>query len=87
MLRVKEGHGNQPYYPAVIAPNRTINPFYARIAGQPVLREDGVYYLRYRDRAGRRHYQLAGSTLTRRAPRALPSAWPSPPPSISFSPK
>jgi integrase len=60
MLRVKEGHGNQPYYPAVIAPNGTIKPFYARIAGQPVLREDGVYYLRYRDRAGRRHYQLAG---------------------------
>jgi hypothetical protein len=42
MLRVKEGHGNQPYYPAVVAANGTIKPFYARIGGKPVLRQDGT---------------------------------------------
>jgi integrase/recombinase XerD len=61
MLRVKEGHGIQPYYPAVVTPNGTIKPFYARINGSPVHREDGVYYLRYRDNTGRRHYQFAGT--------------------------
>jgi integrase len=61
MLRVKEGHGNQPYYPAVVAANGAIKPFFARIAGKPVCRQDGVYYLRYRDKAGRRHYQFAGT--------------------------
>jgi hypothetical protein len=61
MLRVKEGHGIQPYYPAVVTPNGTIKPFYARINGSPVHREDGVYYLRYRDNTGKRHYQFAGT--------------------------
>jgi hypothetical protein len=61
MLRVKEGHGIQPYYPAVVTPNGTIKLFYARINGSPVHREDGVYYLRYRDNTGKRHYQFAGA--------------------------
>lgn len=61
MLRVKEGHGNQPYYPAVVAANGTIKPFFARIGGKSVCRADGVYYLRYRDKSGKRHYQFAGT--------------------------
>ena len=61
MLRVKEGYGNQPYYPAIVAANGTIKPFYARIGGKPVFRPDGAYYLRYRDRTGKRHYQFAGT--------------------------
>jgi hypothetical protein len=61
MLRVNEGHGNQPYYRAVVAGNGSIKPFYALIGGKPVCRQDGVYYIRYRDKTGKRHYQFAGT--------------------------
>lgn len=61
LLRVKEGHGNQPYYPVVFAGNGIIKPFYARINGEVVFRKDGVYYLRYTDRNGKRHNQYAGT--------------------------
>jgi hypothetical protein len=61
MLRVNEGHGNQPYYQAVVAANGSIKPSYALIRGKPVCRQDGVYYLRYRDKTGKRHYQFAGT--------------------------
>jgi hypothetical protein len=61
MLGVKEGHGNQPYYPVVVAANGTIKPFFARIGGKSVCRADGVYYLRYRDKSCKRHFQFAGT--------------------------
>ena len=60
MLRVKEGKGRQPFYPAVVAPNGAVKPFCARIAGKETLREDGVYYLRYTDAHSKRHYQFVG---------------------------
>ncbi len=60
MLRVKDDHGYHPFYPAIVAANGTIKPFYARIGGKEVYRPDGVYYLRYRDGAGKRHYRFAG---------------------------
>ena len=46
MLRVKQGQGQRRYYPAVLAANGTVKPFYAQIAGKAACREDGVYYLR-----------------------------------------
>jgi len=61
MLRVNQGHGNQPYYRAVVAGNGSIKPFYALIGGKPQCRPDGVYYIRYRDKTGKRHYQFAGT--------------------------
>jgi len=61
MLRVKEGKGRHPFYPAVLASNGTVKPFYARIAGKEILRDDGVYYLRYTDAHSKRHYQFVGT--------------------------
>lgn len=60
-LRVKEAHGYQPYYPAIVNANGIVKPFYCRIGGNPVLREDGMYYLRHRDRSGKRHHQYVGT--------------------------
>ena len=56
MLRIR---GN--YYPAVLAANGTVKPFYAQIAGGAACREDGVYYLRYTDSRKKRRYQYVGS--------------------------
>jgi integrase/recombinase XerD len=61
MLRVKQGQGQQRYYPAVLAANGTVKPFYAQIAGKAECREDGVYYLRYTDSGKKRHYQYVGT--------------------------
>jgi integrase len=56
MLRIRDN-----YYPAVLAANGTVKPFYAQIAGRAACREDGVYYLRYTDSRKKRHYQYVGS--------------------------
>ena len=60
-LRVKETYGYQPYYPAIVNTNGIVKPFYCRIGDKSVLREDGVYYLRHRDRTGKRHHQYVGT--------------------------
>lgn len=55
LLRIKDS-----YYPAVVAANGTIKPFYADIGGKPVCLESGVNYLRYTDAKGKRHCQYVG---------------------------
>ncbi len=59
-LRVREGGGKQPYYPAAYTSNGTLRPLHALIQGKPVQRPDGNYYLRYRTRDGKRHFEYCG---------------------------
>lgn len=60
LLRVKIGPGQKRYYPAIVNSNGTIKPFYCRIAGQEVHRNDGIYYLRYTNYYQKRVYRYAG---------------------------
>jgi integrase/recombinase XerD len=60
-LRVREGAGKQPYYPAAYAQNGALRPLHALIQGKPVQRPDGNYYLRYRTRDGKRQFEFCGA--------------------------
>jgi hypothetical protein len=59
-LRVREGAGNQPYYPASYAKNGSLKPLYALVKGKETHRPDGNYYLRYRTREGKRQFEFCG---------------------------
>jgi hypothetical protein len=60
MIRSRDSHGERRFYRAFIAPNGNAKPLFAIVAGQPELRPDGIYYLRYRERDGTRRYQYIG---------------------------
>src|SRR5580698_1761111 len=55
LLRAKDR-----YYPAVVAASGTVKPFYVIKGGKHTCFENGIYYLRYTDAKGKRHFQYVG---------------------------
>ena len=59
-LRVSEGGGKQPYYPAALNKNGGVKEGFAVIGGVEKPVGSGIYYIRYTTHDGNRTYEFVG---------------------------
>lgn len=78
LLRVPDGHGRYPYYPAVTSANGTLRPFYALIQEKPVLSKTAFTTSGIPIDRGNVDTNMPASILTRCARSAFTASTPSP---------